>query len=232
MKKYKCLIVDDEELARELIANYVKQLPDFEVEATCASAIEASSVLKKEVIDLMFLDIEMPVLKGTDFLKNLANKPKVIFTTAHREYAIESYELNVVDYLLKPVVFNRFFQSIEKFLDTQKIVKQEVGVKNDNNHIFVKSNKKNIKVLLNDILYIESIKDYIRIHTVNKRLVIKHGISTFEDKLDVRFIRVHRSYIVNSQKVTAFTKHDVEVGDIEIPIGDMYKKMALQRLEL
>ncbi|CAM1349674.1 MULTISPECIES: LytR/AlgR family response regulator transcription factor [Tenacibaculum] len=231
MKKYKCLIVDDEELARELITTHLNQLPDFEIVAVCASAIEASSVLKTESVDLMFLDIEMPVLKGIEFLKNLANKPKVIFTTAHREYAIESYELNVVDYLLKPIVFTRFFKAIEKFLDTQTIEKP-VNKKEETTHMFVQSNKKNIKVLFEDILYIESIKDYIRIHTLASKLVIKHGISAFEEKLDNRFIRVHRSYIVNSQKVTAYTKQDVEIDKIEIPIGDLYKKKALERLKL
>lgn len=230
MKKYKCLIVDDEELARELITTHLNQLPDFKIVAECASAIEASSVLKTETIDLLFLDIEMPVLKGTDFLKNLVNKPKVIFTTAHREYAIESYELNVVDYLLKPIVFNRFFKAIEKFLDTQKVI--ELTQKTEKkSHIFVQSNKKNIKVSFDDILYIESIKDYIKIHTNDERLVIKHGLTAFENKLDIRFIRVHRSYIVNSQKVTAFTKQDIEIGKFEIPIGDLYKKNALENLK-
>ena len=230
MKKYKCLIVDDEELARELIERHLSQLPDFEIVAVCASAIEASSVLKNKTIDLLFLDIEMPVLKGTDFVKNLVHKPKIIFTTAHREYAIESYELNVVDYLLKPIVFNRFFKAIEKFLDTQIVIEKN-HEKTELTHIFVQSNKKNIKVLYDDILYIESIKDYIKIHTVNSKLVIKHGISAFEDKLDNRFIRIHRSYIVNKQKVTAYTKQDIEIGDIEIPIGDLYKKSALDKLK-
>lgn len=230
MKKYKCLIVDDEELARELIETHLNQLPDFEIVAICASAIEASSVLKNETVDLLFLDIEMPVLKGTDFLKNLVHKPKVIFTTAHREYAIESYELNVVDYLLKPIVFNRFFKAIEKFLDTQ-IVAETVQNKTVPTHIFVQSNKKNIKVNYDAILYIESIKDYITIHTIHNKLTIKHGISAFEDKLDDRFIRVHRSYIINKQKVTAYTKQDVEIDAVEIPIGDLYKKRALEILK-
>lgn len=230
MKKYKCLIVDDEELARELIATHISQLPDFEIVAICASAIEASSVLKNETIDLLFLDIEMPVLKGTDFLKNLVHKPKVIFTTAHREYAIESYELNVVDYLLKPIVFNRFFKAIEKFLDTQVVVEANTKT-TELTHIFVQSNKKNIKVSYDEILYIESIKDYIKIHTTASSLIIKHSISTFEDKLDHNFIRVHRSYIVNSQKVTAYTKQDIEIGNLEIPIGDFYKKNALEKLK-
>ena len=232
MKKYKCLIVDDEELARELIATHVSQLPDFEIVATCASALEANTVLKNNAIDLLFLDIEMPVLKGTEFLKNLVHKPKVIFTTAHREYAIESYELNVVDYLLKPIVFNRFFKAIEKFLETQRTLVQAKETTAEVAHIFVQSNKKNIKVKYDDILYIESIKDYIKIHTTATRLVIKHGISAFESKLDERFVRVHRSYIVNSEKVTAFTKHDIEIDAFEIPIGDLYKKNALLKLNV
>lgn len=230
MKKYKCLIVDDEELARELIATHLNQLPDFEIVDICASAIEASSVLKKETIDLLFLDIEMPVLKGTDFLKNLVNKPKVIITTAHREYAIESYELNVVDYLLKPIVFNRFFKAIEKFLDTQTVNKTNTKT-TESTHVFVQSNKKNIKVLFDDVLYIESFKDYIKIHLGNSNLVIKHSISAFENKLDNRFVRVHRSYIVNTSKVTAYTKQDLEIDKIEIPIGDLYKKKTLLMLD-
>lgn len=230
MKTYKCLIIDDEELARELIATHLSRLPDFKVVASCASALEAASILKSEPIDLLFLDIEMPVLKGTDFLKNLAQKPKVVFTTAYREYAIESYELNVVDYLLKPIVFARFFKAIEKFLDTQVVVaNNDTAV--ENTHIFVQSNKKNIKVLFDEVLYIESIKDYIKIHTTNNKLLIKHGLSVFLEKLDARFVRVHRSYIVNAQKVTAYTKQDIEIGDIEIPIGDLYKKSALEILK-
>lgn len=230
MKKYKCIIVDDEELARELIATHLNQLPDFEIVAECASAIEASSILKNEEIDLMFLDIEMPVLKGIDFLKNLIKRPQVIFTTAHREYAIESYELSVVDYLLKPIVFNRFFKAIEKFLDTQTTIEPTIKPE-EFSHMFVQSNKKNIKVMFDDILFIESIKDYIKIHIKDSKLVIKHGLTAFENKLDDRFIRVHRSYIVNSEKVTAFTKQDIEIGELEIPIGDLYKKIAIKRLK-
>jgi DNA-binding LytR/AlgR family response regulator len=230
MKKYKCLIVDDEELARELIATHLNQLPDFKIIATCASAIEANTILKNNTIDLLFLDIEMPVLKGTDFLKNLRNQPKVIFTTAHREYAIESYELNVIDYLLKPIVFNRFFKAIEKFLETQIVLKSATS-NSELTHIFVKSNQKNIKLNYDDILFVESIRDYIKIHTVSEKLVIKHGISAFEEKLDNRFIRVHRSYIVNKQKVTAYTKEDIEIGKIEVPIGYLFKKNTLEKLQ-
>ncbi|WCO00306.1 LytR/AlgR family response regulator transcription factor [Psychroserpens ponticola] len=231
MEKYKCLIVDDEELARRLITRHLNQLPDFEIIASCGSAIEANSILKKESIDLLFLDIEMPILKGTEFLKTLVNKPKVIFTTAYRDYAIESYELNVIDYLLKPILFVRFYKAIEKFLETQIVVKTKEDSTSNRMHIFVQSNKKNIKILLDEVLYIESIKGYIKIYTTNEKHLIMHSLSAFIDKLDDRFIRVHRSYIVNSNRVTAYTKQDVEIGRIEIPIGDFYKKNALEKLK-
>ena len=229
---YKCLIVDDESLARELIETHLSQLDNFKLIASCSSAIAAHKVLQSETIDLMFLDIEMPVLKGTDFLKTLKHKPKVIFTTAYRDYAIEGFNLNAVDYILKPITFQRFFQAIEKFTNTNKSkVRESESSKNQNAYIFIQSKKKNIKVFFNDINYIESIKDYIRIHLQDSSIMIKHGITSFEEKLDTRFLRIHRSYIINSTKITAFTKQDVEIGKIEIPIGDFYKAKVLQHLK-
>jgi DNA-binding LytR/AlgR family response regulator len=230
---YKCLVVDDEDLARELIETHLSQLDNFEIVASCASAIEAHKVLQNETVDLLFLDIEMPVLKGTDFFKNLTVKPKVIFTTAYRDYAIEGFELSAIDYLLKPIVFERFFKAIEKFLENVKpLVLSTKEVINKDVYIYVNSNKKNIKVLFNDINYIESIKDYIRIHlTDSTTVIVKHGITAFEKKLNTSFLRVHRSYIINKQKATAFTKHDIEIGTIEIPIGDFYKTNVLKQLK-
>lgn len=230
---YKCLIVDDEELARELIETHLSQLDDFEVVASCASAIEAHKILQKEEIHLLFLDIEMPVLKGTDFLKNLTKKPKVIFTTAYRDYAIEGFELSAVDYVLKPITFERFFKAIEKFLERVKpTIESNQNNTIDESYIFIQNNKKNIKVLFDDVNYIESIKDYVRIHLVNSSsIVTKHGITAFEKQLDDRFIRVHRSYIVNKHKVTAYTKQDIEIGEFEIPIGDYYKTKVLSDLK-
>lgn len=221
--KYKCLIVDDEELARELIATHLSKLNDFELVASCNSALEAHNIISEKEVDLIFLDIKMPVLKGTDFFKNLVTQPKVIFTTAYREYAIEGFELNATDYLLKPITFTRFFKAIERFRENTKL-------KKEGNHLFVQANKKNIKVLFDDILYIESIKDYIRIHLENEKIMCKHGLSTFLEKLDTRFLRVHRSYIVNTDKVTAFTKKDIEINAIEIPIGEYYKEQVLGTL--
>ena len=147
--KYRCLVVDDESLARELIETHLAQLDDFIVVASCASALEAHKALQTEQIDLLFLDIEMPVLRGTDFLKTLRTKPKVIFTTAYREYAVEGFDLNAIDYLLKPITFERFFQSIEKFMETIKSVPAPIeDSKLENAHIFIQSNKKNIKYFL------------------------------------------------------------------------------------
>ncbi len=231
---YKCLIIDDEELARELIETHVSQLPNFKLVGSCASAIEASSLLQQQSIDLLFLDIEMPVLKGTDFFKNLVEKPKVIFTTAYRDYALDGFELNAVDYLLKPISFSRFFKAIEKFKMLHSPIKQlseNITVPIVNESIFVTKNRKKIKITFTDILYVESLKDYIKIHLKNESHTVKFSISAFEKELDNRFIRIHRSYIVNRNKITAYTKNDVEINAIEIPISDNYKENILDILK-
>ena len=223
---YNCLIVDDEELARELIEIHLAQLAEFKLIASCEDALEAQQILQKEPIDLIFLDIEMPQLKGTQFIKNLSHPPKVIFTTAYRDYAVEGFELNAVDYLLKPIEFDRFFKAIERFLESVSIKKNLRPT-----HIFIRKNKKNIKILLAEISYIESEKDYIHIHLSDNELLIKNGISAFAERLDKRFLRVHRSFIINIDKVTAFTQNDIELKDKEIPIGEFYKKEVLGMLE-
>ncbi|MFS4466723.1 LytR/AlgR family response regulator transcription factor [Maribacter sp. 2210JD10-5] len=228
---YRCVIIDDEPLARELLEGYLEKIPDFELVASCPSAIDASGILSKNKVDLLFLDIEMPVLKGTDFFKNLVQKPEVIFTTAYRDYAIDGFELNALDYLLKPIFFERFFQAIQKFL--KQVEKTELSNSNDttinkSDYLFVNKAKKQIKVVFDTILYAESLKDYIKIHFQEEApLTVKESISAFEKRLDNRFIRLHRSYIVNSKKITAYTKNDVEIGRMEIPIGNNYKDNLL-----
>lgn len=231
MKTIKCLVIDDEDLARELIESHLAQLNGFELVASCASAIEASAVLKKESVDLIFLDIEMPVLKGTDFYKNLLNKPKVIFTTAYRDYAIDGFDLDAVDYLLKPIVFARFFQAIERFLATtpMQTSSTEVNIDSRNQaaHIFVRKDRKQVKIELDKILYVQGLKDYVQIFLEEGTHTIKQGMSAFETILGQDFLRVHRSYIVNQSKVTAWTNNDVEIGSIEIPIGDNFKAKVI-----
>lgn len=228
--KYKCLIVDDEPLARELIASHLANFENFELIDSFENALKAYTFLETKTIDLIFLDIEMPLLKGNDFLKKLKNPPKVIFTTAYREYALEGYELNVIDYLLKPITFDRFFASIEKFkqLKTpQKEIKPVIE-----NHIFVTSGSKNIKIVFDEILYIESLKDYITIHIENgKSHHIKQNISVFEKLLDSNFVRIHRSFIIQTKKLNAYSKNEVEVNSVEIPIGNSYKESWLNHLD-
>jgi len=224
---YHCVIIDDEDLARELIENHLSQLTEFEIVASCASAIEARKILQAEKIDLLFLDIEMPVLKGTDFFRNLLHKPKVIFTTAYRDYALDGFDLNAVDYLLKPITFERFFKATEKFLSQQqfKVALPTTSlVTPKEQFVFIRKDRKQVKVFLNDILYIESLKDYIKIHLLTEAHTIKHSITTFQELLDERFLRIHRSFVINVDKITAYTKHDVEIGQTEIPIGDSYRK--------
>ncbi|UZO79567.1 LytTR family DNA-binding domain-containing protein [Aquimarina sp. ERC-38] len=220
----RCLLVDDESPAIALLNDHIKSFKDLEVIATAYSAVEAFEILKKEEIDLIFLDIEMPVLKGIDFLKTLKNPPKVIITTAYREYALDGYNLDIIDYLLKPISLDRFIKSIDRYYErvqhqldtTPELVPTE-------SYFFVNVNKKQIKVVFDDILYVESLKDYVRIHTTDQRIVVKSNIGKMATRLPSHlFLRTHRSFIVAIQKITAYTQRDIEIDTIEIPIGSSY----------
>ncbi len=233
-KSIKCLVVDDEPLAIQVVADYIGQVSQLELVATCTSPLQAFQVINREEIDLMFLDIEMPELSGIDFIKSLANPPALILTTAYRKYAFESYEIEVVDYLLKPISFKRFFKAISKYFKTIRLTQEAhptVGNEAAQGSIFVYSNKKNIKVDFDDILYIESLKDYIRIHTSESSIISKDTITRYEEILPTSFLRIHRSFIVSIKKITAFTHQDIEIGSKEIPIGSSYKKAVLERLK-
>lgn len=233
MTTIKCIAIDDEPLALEVIQAHIAQIPDLELLATFPNPVEASAILQTAEIDLLFLDIEMPLVSGIDFLKSLHNPPKVIFTTAYRNYALESYELDVVDYLLKPISFARFFKAVNKYKNTNGTTVSATTSQEDNNthdHIYVNANKKFVKTRFEDILYVESVKDYIRIHTKEQRIMTKESLSQFEQKLPKGFLRIHRSFIVNLAKVTAFTKVDVEINALEIPIGASYKEKVLSVL--
>ena len=223
--KINCLIIDDEPLAIQVIKTHLDKIPGIEIISTFQNPVEALDMIKSTKIDLIFLDIEMPLLSGIEFLKTLQHPPKVIFTTAYRNYATESYELDVVDYLLKPISFTRFLKAINKYknLVNVNIVESTVKDEKSNNHLYVNSNKKFIKLNFKDILYIESIKDYVKVVLHDKSVITKDSISNFEHKLPREFLRIHRSFIVNTNKVTAFTKVDVEIGKREIPIGASYK---------
>ena len=172
----------------------------------------------------------MPLLKGTEFLKALTLPPKVIFTTAYRDYAIEGFDLNAIDYLVKPIEFDRFYQAIDKFKSWMSGQPAPVAQANAQSHFYLKYNKKNIRIQQQSVLYVESQGDYVRLHLSDRQIKVKMPLHQLEEKLDQRFLRIHRSFIVNTEKITAFTKQDVEIGTKEIPIGQLYKDMVLEKL--
>lgn len=219
----KTIIVDDEPLAQEIIETYLKDYEDFEVVALCNNAMEANKVLKENKIDVMFLDIQMPQLSGIDFLRILDNPPLVIFTTAFKEYALEGFELEALDYLLKPISKERFHKAIEK-IRQEKVEDSEVF----ENSIFVKSDKKLHRLFYEEIYYIEGLKDYVIIKTENSRIVTLQTMKSLEEKLPQNiFKRIHRSYIINLNKIKSVIANDVEImigGEkAKLPIGKNYK---------
>jgi len=236
--KIKCLLVDDEPLAMEILESYVKQVPDLELVAKCDNALDAYEVLRNQEIDLIFLDIEMPQLSGIEFVNTLEKTPNVIFTTAHRSYAYEGYELDVLDFLLKPVSFGRFLKAINKLHRVNApepiAAKPEVVEKPGDKmtFIYVKEDKKMVKIYLENVLYIESLKDYVCIHTDTRRVVTKQQISYLEQKLpDEDFMRIHRSFIIAIKKIKAFNSNQIEIeGQKELPIGRSYKPAVIERL--
>lgn len=232
---HRCLIIDDEPLARDLLKTHLSELDNFELVASCSSAIEASQILSMSKIDLIFLDIEMPVLKGIDFYKGLLHKPHVIFTTAYRDYAVDGFNLNAVDYLLKPITFARFFEAIEKYLksfqpDAEENITLPTNTIKNKKPFFVRADRKEVLLKPEEVLYIKSLKDYVEIYTKGKKLTVKNTLSNIVEELGSNFIRVHRSYSVNIENISAYTTHDVEIGDIEIPIGESYKANFLNRI--
>lgn len=227
MKKHRCLIVDDEALARDLIEAHLAQLPDFEHVGSCATALEARKFLRANAVDLIFLDIEMPVLKGTDFLKGLFQPPKVVFTTAYRHYALDGFELDAVDYLLKPITFERFFQATEKYLrrlQPTAAPEPKPAESPPQDFIFLPKDRKQIRLQRASIDYAESRKDYVHIYHDDEVTVIKLTLSRLEALLGSGFLRIHRSFLINVEKVTAIGRRDVEMGAKELPIGDFYRE--------
>ena len=220
---WKCLIVDDEPPALKIIKSYVGLVENLSVVASCSNALEAMEILKKEKIDLLFLDIQMPKLTGIGFIKTLAHPPKIIFTTAYKEYAVDAFDLDAVDYLLKPISLERFLKAVNKITNSNNVTEQ-IMAPSKQGFLYFRSERKMVKVFLDDMVYIESLKDYIKIHRIgDKPLMVKQSISTIEAMLPPDlFLRIHRSFIISINKVTAFTPHDVEIGNIEIPIGRQY----------
>jgi DNA-binding LytR/AlgR family response regulator len=234
MEKFNCIIVEDEPLAAEVLQDYISEIPFLELKAVCADAIYAMEVMQKEKIEAVFLDIHLPRLKGLDFIKTLSHPPQIIITSAYRDYAIEGFELNVTDYLVKPINFNRFLAAVNKLRSQspQMIAGGNMAASSaERPYLFFNVNKKRIKVYLDEILYIESKREYIDIVTKNRSLLTKLPLGEVEELLTKNnFIRVHRSFIVAKQKIDAFTAAEIEINGKEIPIGRNYKELVAAML--
>ena len=232
--KITCMIVDDEPMAREIISSFVGKIHNLELVATCKNVSEAFSVLQKESIQLIFLDINMPEISGLSLAKSIQHKSQVIFTTAYREYAIEGFDLQAVDYLLKPISFDRFLKAVQKYFDlhvSKEIIKQEIVSEVKETSIFVRSVRKMVKVRFKEINYIESLSDYVKIFTDKETIITRETISNIESKLPSNeFLRTHRSYIVSMPKIDSFTNELVELKKKAIPISRSYKENVLQKL--
>jgi DNA-binding LytR/AlgR family response regulator len=234
MQLYNTIIVEDEPIAAEILIDYISHVPFLKNIAVCSDALYAMEVLQKEKVDLMFLDIHMPKIKGMEFIKMIKNPPQIIITSAYNEYALQGFELGVLDYLLKPIEFNRFLMAVNKLphqgTQTQSI--QHV-FSNEKPSVFFNVNKKRIRVLLDDILYIEGLKEYVKIYTVNgKTIVTKTQLSHLESELGKNgFIRIHRSFIVPKNKIDAYSAADVEIMGKNIPIGRGYKELIQTLME-
>ncbi|GAA4418264.1 LytTR family DNA-binding domain-containing protein [Nibrella viscosa] len=238
--KLRCLLVDDEPPALDVIESYIDMIEGLEVVAKCHNAVQAFSVLQETPVDLMFLDIKMPKLLGTDFLRSLRQPPSVIFTTAYRDYALDGFELDAVDYLLKPIAFDRFLRAVAKVMRIEPATTgpqppvQELPAPEKGAFLYFRADRKMIKVFTRDIQYIESLKDYIKIITGNaKPLLVKQTISSVEAMLPERdFLRIHRSFIVAVDKINAFTPSHIDIAGQELPIGRLYQKDVERMLNM
>jgi DNA-binding LytR/AlgR family response regulator len=219
----KCIIVEDETLAQQVIQSHLQKVDRFELVGICNNALEAETVLNKQEVDLIFLDIQLPGMSGLNFLRSLQNPPLVVLTTAYAEYALESYEFNVIDYLLKPISFERFSKTINKIVDGRlftQVEKNSLPV----DHIFIKSNSKFFKVNFSEIIYVEGMKDYLKVHTADYKLITHQTMNDMEKLLSSKqFIRVHKSYIVAVPYIRSIYGNSIEMEKVTIPIGSSYK---------
>jgi len=241
MKIINCLVVDDEELARNLVENYINRLSYLHIVAKCADPLEAMQVMQEHKIDLIFLDIQMPNLTGIEFLKTLPHKPLIIFTTAYKEYALEGYTLDVVDYLLKPFRFERFLQAVNKASQLLKTENTPITStisempkateKTQKEFVLVKSDFKVFRIFHKDILYIESMKEYVAYHTKDHRTLSLGSLKKLEQDLpSAMFMRIHKSYIANITYITALEGNMVHIFDKKLPIGSSYKTAVMKKV--
>lgn len=226
----RCLIVDDEPLAREILGQYVLQSDELQLVGTCKNANEVVELLQKESVDVLFLDIQMPGISGMALMKSLENPPLVVFTTAYDQYAVEGYEVSAVDYLLKPISPDRFKKAVEKVKD---MIRYKKSSSNDLDYMFIRADYQDIKVMFDDILYVEGLKDYVKVVTKEKRIITLTNIKGMLEKLPQdRFIRVHKSYIVAKDKVQTIKGTILTIDDKEIPIGLTFKDNFMKGMNL
>ncbi len=232
-KNISCLIVDDETIARDIIATHLSKISNITVIASCSNAMEAFNTISNHSIDLVFLDINMPEISGISFAKSINKSIKIIFTTAYRDYAVEGFELQAVDYLLKPISFERLLKAVNTYFEVYSQPKKESETKIDTtNFMFVRSDRRMIKIDFSDILYIESYSDYIKIHLANETIVTRETISAIEAKLPkAMFLRIHRSFIVAVNKITSFTNEQVVIKGKSLTISRSYKNDVLELLK-
>lgn len=230
--KYKSIIIDDEPIAIKVIQEHLEKFENIECIKGFTKAIDAIEILNKEKIDLLFLDINMPGISGIEFLKSLTNPPKVIFTTAYREFAVDAFELDAIDYLVKPISFERFLKAINKFLSLAQANQDTGNIEiKEKDYIVLKADKKNYKIRFADILFIESLDNYIKVHTNDLSIICYESLLAIEKLLpSSEFLRIHRSYIINLTKIDVFTSSYVEIGERKFTIGRNYKDKALKRL--
>lgn len=231
----KCIIIDDEPLARDVVRRYIEMIPALKLIGEFGNAIEATMFLQEHSADMIFLDIKMPQLSGIEFVRSLRNVPKVIFTTAHKDYAHEGFELDVTDYLLKPIRFDRFLKAVNKALPPKHQEPETQGITNGEkitpaiSFIYLRAERKMKKVSLDDIIYIESDRDYVKVFTENGLIITRQTIASVEAMLSERqFARIHRSYIISVNKLKSFTTETVEIGNKELPIGKLYRNNFLK----
>jgi len=237
-KRLNCVVVDDEPLAREVILRFIQRVPLLNFLGECSNAIQAMTMLQQNEVHLLFVDIQMPEILGTEFIKILRNPPKVIITTAYPQYALEGYELDVTDYLLKPIKFDRFLKAINKVFNQAGISPQADAAVNEkpetkkDAYLYFRTDRKTVKVMINDIIYIEGMKNYIKIITEKGVVITKNSMAAAEAMLPADdFIRVHRSYIVLKSKIRSFTGESIEIGNTEIPIGKLFKNEVMKLLQ-
>lgn len=229
----KCIIVDDEQPARELIQLHLAGLKDFNLLASFDNAVDAFNFIQQNTVDLVFLDIQMPKISGLKLIRSLKIAPKIILTTAFREYAVEAFDLDVLDYLLKPISQERFMKAISKYnYYQQNLLEKPQPVDDfDRAYLFLKTGAQQTKVFLKDIIYLESLKDYVRVHTPEKHFVVSERLSYLEQKLpENRFARIHKSFIVALLKIDQLKSDEVSIGNVTLPIGRVYKNEFLKKL--